>query len=60
MDCKAPQSCSDIIECPGPSNPKILSPENCGLVSGIALDGRDGLLGCLLHYHLLYARNRVH
>jgi len=60
MDYKPLQPCSFIIECPGPSNPKILSPENCSLVSGIALDGREGLLGCLLHYHLLYARNRVH
>ena len=36
-----------VMECPSPSSSKILSPENCNLVSGKALDGRDGLLGCL-------------
>jgi len=47
MDCKVPQSCSPVMECPGPSSPEILNPENFGPVSGKVFDGRDGLLGCL-------------
>ena len=47
MDCRVPQSCSPVMECPGPSSPEILSPENFSPVSGKVLDGRDGLLGCL-------------
>ena len=52
------------MECPGPSGPKILSPENYSLVSGKALDGRDGLLGCLPagvaapYLGVLYIENR--
>jgi len=44
---QGPQSCSLVMEYPGPSSPKILSPENFSPVSGKALDGWDGLLGCL-------------
>jgi len=47
MDCRVPQSCSLVMERPGPSSPEILSPENFSPVSGKVLDGRDGLLGCL-------------
>jgi len=48
MDCRVPQSCSLVMERPGPSSPEILSPENFSPVSGKVLDGRDGLLGCLM------------
>jgi len=48
MDCRVPQSCSLVMERPGPSSPDILSPENFSPVSGKVLDGRDGLLGCLV------------
>jgi len=48
MDCRVPQSCSLVMERPGQSGPEILSPENFSPVSGKVLDGRDGLLGCLL------------
>jgi hypothetical protein len=47
MDCRVPESCSLVMERPGPSSPEIMSPENFSLVSGKVLDGRDGLLGCL-------------
>jgi hypothetical protein len=47
VDCRVPQSCSLVMERPGPSSPEILSPENFSPVSGKVLDGRDGLLGCL-------------
>jgi hypothetical protein len=47
MDCRVSQSCSLVMEHPGPSSPEILSPENFSPVSGKVLDGRDGLLGCL-------------
>jgi len=47
MDCRVPQSCSLVMERPGPSSPEILSPEKFSPVSGKVLDGRDGLLGCL-------------
>jgi len=52
MDCRVPQSCSLVMERPGPSSPEILSPENFSPVSGKVLDGRDGLLGCLTCTHL--------
>jgi len=48
MDCRVPQSRSLVMERPGPSSPEILSPENFSPVSGKVLDGRDGLLGCLM------------
>jgi len=48
MDCRVPQSCSLVMKRPGPSSPEILSPEKFSPVSGKVLDGRDGLLGCLL------------
>jgi len=48
MDCRVPQSCSLVMERPGPSSPEILSPEKFSPVSGKVLDGRDGLLGCLV------------
>jgi len=48
MDCRVPQSCSLVMERPGPSSPEILSPEKFSPVSGKVLDGRDGLLGCLM------------
>jgi len=47
MDCRVPQSCSLVMERPGPSSLEIMSPENFSPVSGKVLDGRDGLLGCL-------------
>jgi len=53
MDCRVPQSCSLVMERPGPSSPEILSPENFSPVSGKVLDGRDGLLGCL-HLRCLF------
>jgi hypothetical protein len=48
MDCRVPQSCSLVMERPGPSSLEIMSPENFSPVSGKVLDGRDGLLGCLV------------
>jgi len=55
MNCKSPQSCSHVMECPGLSGPKHLSPQNCRPVQGKALDERDGLLGCLIinGYHVI-------
>jgi len=50
MDCRVPQSCSLVMERPGPSSPEILSAENFSSVSGKVLDGRDGL--SLLRYFL--------
>jgi len=47
MNCRVLQSCSLVMERPGPSSPEILSPENFSPVSCKVLDGRDGLLGCL-------------
>jgi len=42
MDCKVPQSCSLVMERPGPSSPEILSPENFSPVSGkVWTDGTD-------------------
>ena len=43
-----PQSWSHVIKFPGPPSPKIMSPENFSPVSDMALDGPDGLLGCLI------------
>ena len=44
MDCRVG---SLVMECPGPSSPKILCPKNFSPVSSKAMDGQDGLLGCL-------------
>jgi hypothetical protein len=43
VDYRSQQSCGLVMERPGPSSPKTLSPENSRPVPGIALDGRDGL-----------------
>lgn len=48
MDSRGPQSCSLVMERPSLSSPKILNPANFSPVSCVSLDGRDGLLGCLL------------
>jgi hypothetical protein len=57
MDCRVPQSCSLVMERPGPSSPEIMSPENFSPVSGKVLDGRDGLLGYLLSSNSLRAKS---
>ena len=44
MDCRAPQPCSAVMKCPGPSSPKIVNSKNCSSVPGMALDGRDRIL----------------
>jgi len=47
MDCRPAvlESCNGG---PGPSSPKIMGPGNFSPVSGMSLDGLEGLLGCLI------------
>jgi len=51
MDCRIRSPVVLFMECPRLSSLQILSPENFSPITDMALDGRDGLCGCMRYNH---------